>query len=131
MFRREARVKLTLNARNMHGLDRLDLQLLKQLAINGRMSHVDLASQLYLSPSAVARRQRALEDSGVITGYSANVSPKALGLHATVLVHVALAKQSDETLSEFERAVASCESVVQCFLMSGEYDYLLVLIDRP
>ena len=77
----------------MHELDPLDVQLLKQLAKNGRMSHVDLASHVYLSPSAVARRQKSLEDSGIITGYSANVSSKALGFHATVLVHVALVEQ--------------------------------------
>jgi Lrp/AsnC family leucine-responsive transcriptional regulator len=114
----------------MSELDPVDMQLLKQLAINGRMSHVDLAPHVFLSPSAVARRQKSLEDSGVITGYSANISTKALGFHATVLVHVALTKQSDEALSEFERAVANCENVVQCFLMSGEFDYLLVLLVR-
>ncbi|NPC57775.1 Lrp/AsnC family transcriptional regulator [Caenimonas soli] len=114
----------------MHALDQLDLQLLKRLAKNGRISHVELASQVFLSSSAVARRQRSLEDAGIITGYSANVSPKALGLNATVLVHVALTKQSDEALSDFERAVTSCENVVQCFLMSGEYDYMLVLLVR-
>jgi DNA-binding Lrp family transcriptional regulator len=113
-----------------YALDELDMQLLKQLATNGRMSQVELASHVLLSPSAVARRQKALEDSGVITGYWANISPKALGLPTTVLVHVALNKQSDEALSEFERAVSTCENVVQCFLMSGEYDYVLVLLVR-
>jgi DNA-binding Lrp family transcriptional regulator len=114
----------------MHRLDDVDVKLLKQLTRNGRMSHVDLASEVLLSPSAIARRQKALEDAGVITGYSASVSPKALGLHATVLVQVALSKQSDEALTEFESAVASCANVVQCFLVSGEYDYMLVLLVR-
>src|SRR5437764_961098 len=101
--------------------DEFDIQLLRQLAKNGRVSHVELASHVSLSPTAVARRQNALEEAGVITGYSANISPKALGLVTTVIVHVALARQSDDALSEFERAVANCRSIVQCFLTSGEY----------
>ncbi|MGE0796798.1 MAG: Lrp/AsnC family transcriptional regulator [Lautropia sp.] len=111
----------------MRELDPLDVQLIKQLAKNGRISYVELASNVSLSPSAVARRQRALEEAGVITGYSANVSSKAIGFNTTVLVRVTLTRQSDEVLSKFERAVTSCENVVQCFLMSGEFDYLLVL----
>lgn len=108
--------------------NRSDRRLLRALASNGRASNVELAQAVNLSPSSVARRQRALEEAGVIRGYSADIDPAAFGLQTTVIVQVALKGQSEATLREFEQAVALCDSVLRCLLMSGSDDYVLLLL---
>ena len=114
----------------MPAVDRIDRRLLQALAQRGRASNVDLAQEVHLSPSAVARRQRALEEAGVIRGYGADVDPAAFGFNTTVVVQVTLKGQSETDLSEFEQAVQQCDSVLRCFLMSGSDDYLLMLLVR-
>jgi Lrp/AsnC family transcriptional regulator, leucine-responsive regulatory protein len=108
-------------------MDRLDRHLLAALVRNGRASIVELSEAVHLSPTAVARRQRALEESGVIRGYTASLDPAAFGITTTVVVHIALSSQREADLSAFEQAVRHCDSVVQCLLMSGTDDYLLIL----
>lgn len=83
-----------------------------------------------MSPTAVARRQKALEEAGLIRGYCADIDAAALGLRTTVVVQIALNKQSESNLVEFEQAVRSCDSVLNCFLMSGSDDYLLIILVR-
>ena len=114
----------------MPAIDRIDRRLLQALAQRGRASNVELAQEVHLSPSAVARRQRALEEAGVIRGYGADVDPAAFGFNTTVVVQVTLKGQSETDLSEFEQAVQQCDSVLRCFLMSGSDDYLLMLLVR-
>lgn len=114
----------------MPAVDRIDRRLLQALAQRGRASNVELAQEVHLSPSAVARRQRALEEAGVIRGYGADVDPAAFGFNTTVVVQVTLKGQSETDLSEFEQAVQQCDSVLRCFLMSGSDDYLLMLLVR-
>lgn len=111
-------------------IDRIDRRLLQALSLRGRASNVELAQAVHLSPSAVARRQRALEEAGVIRGYGADVDPAAFGFNTTVVVQVTLKGQSETDLSEFEQAVQQCDSVLRCFLMSGSDDYLLMLLVR-
>ncbi|HEY8710264.1 MAG TPA: Lrp/AsnC family transcriptional regulator [Burkholderiaceae bacterium] len=111
-------------------IDRADRRLLLQLSQHGRAANVELAQAVHLSASAVARRQRALEEAGVIRGYSADIDPAAFGLNTTVVVQVTLKGQSEADLGEFEQAVAQCDSVLRCFLMSGSDDYLLILLVR-
>ena len=111
-------------------IDRADRRLLLQLSQRGRAANVELAQAVHLSASAVARRQRALEEAGVIRGYSADIDPAAFGLNTTVVVQVTLKGQSEADLGEFEHAVAQCDSVLRCFLMSGSDDYLLILLVR-
>jgi len=113
-----------------NGLDRFDIALLTELLQNGRASHVDLAEKVGLSSTSCARRQKSLEENGVITGYQATLGLKALGLSTTVIVRIALDSQSEEALAAFERAVAACPSVVRCFLMSGSDDYLIMVVAR-
>lgn len=108
-------------------MDRLDRHLLDALVRDGRATSVELSQRIHLSPTAVARRQRALEESGVIRGYSANLDLAALGLPTTVVVHITLSSQRESDLAEFEEAVRLCDSVLRCLLMSGSDDYLLVL----
>jgi DNA-binding Lrp family transcriptional regulator len=78
-----------------------------------------------LSPSACSRRLAQLEKEGVIEGYRAVISNKALGQGITALVHITLRGQSEEHLRKFEQAVVTCPYIVACFLMSGESDYLI------
>ena len=111
-------------------IDRADRRLLLELSRQGRATNVDLAQAVHLSPSAVARRQRALEEASVIRGYTADIDPAAFGFNTTVIVQVTLKGQSEADLSEFEHAVTQCDSVLRCFLMSGSDDYLLILLVR-
>ena len=111
-------------------IDRADRRLLLELSRRGRAANVELAQAVHLSASAVARRQRALEEAGVIRGYSADIDPSAFGFDTTVIVQVTLKGQSEAELSEFEQAVQQCDSVLRCFLMSGSDDYVLILLVR-
>lgn len=111
-------------------LDRLDLKLLAALVRNGRASHVELSETIGLSATALARRQRQLEDDGLIAGYRAVVGMKALGLATTVIVRITLVSQAEEALSEFETAISACPSVVRCYLMAAADDYLVIVAAR-
>ena len=111
-------------------MDRLDHRLLSKLGRQGRATSVELAEAIHLSPTAVARRQKALEEQRVIRGYVADIDPAAFGLRTTVVVQIALKSQSESDLAEFEQAVRNCDSVLQCFLMSGTDDYILMLLVR-
>lgn len=111
-------------------LDNLSRKLLGELVRDGRTSHVKLAEKIGLSATAVARRQRALEEDGVIESYTARLNATALGLGVTVIVRLALASQSEEALASFEATVERCPSVLRCFLMSGEDDYLLIVLAK-
>ena len=106
-------------------LDAIDLSILRALQSDGRISNATLAEKVGLSPSACSRRLDILEKTGVIRGYHARISNVALGHSVTVIVHMSLSGQSETILSEFEAAVKRCPNVLVCYLMSGEYDYLL------
>jgi Lrp/AsnC family transcriptional regulator, leucine-responsive regulatory protein len=106
-------------------LDALDLSILKALQNDGRMSNAALADTVGLSQSACSRRLDILEKSGVIAGYHARISRAAVGHSVTVIVHMSLSGQSEKMLAEFEAAVKRCPNVLVCYLMSGEYDYLV------
>lgn len=109
-------------------LDALDRAILKALVADGRLSQVQLAERVPLSPTAVARRIKALEDAGVIEGYQARISRKALGLTMTVFVQIALKSQNEELLLAFEKAAEAAPNVISCHLMSGDDDYLLTVL---
>jgi DNA-binding Lrp family transcriptional regulator len=106
-------------------LDGFDHKIVSALAADGRMTTVELASRVGLSPSACTRRLQALEANGVIAGYRAVVDAEAVGLGITAFVEIALDRQNDETLRAFERALAECPNVLSCHLMSGTSDYLI------
>jgi Lrp/AsnC family transcriptional regulator, leucine-responsive regulatory protein len=111
-------------------LDTLDRSILGCLIEDGRLSQVELAERIPLSATAIARRIRALEEAGVIQGYQARISRKALGLDMTVIVQIGLKSQNEDLLKSFEEAVARAPSVVSCLLMSGEDDYLVTVMAR-
>ncbi|MBZ9790525.1 Lrp/AsnC family transcriptional regulator [Rhizobium sp. 3T7] len=114
----------------MSELDTIDLAILKTLQSNARMTNADLAAKVGLSASACSRRLNILEKSGVIGGYHAHVSHKALDYKMIAVVHISLSGQFAKTLSEFEAAVKRCPNVLVCYLMSGEYDYILRVAAR-
>jgi Lrp/AsnC family leucine-responsive transcriptional regulator len=106
-------------------LDKLDRDLLRALQANGRLSNAELAQRIGLSPSACFRRLQRLEEQGVIAGYVADLDGEAIGKPTTVFIEVTLASQVSTALDAFERAVAACDDVLECHLMSGDFDYLL------
>jgi DNA-binding Lrp family transcriptional regulator len=108
-------------------MDNIDRRILKALVANGRATQQELSDAAGLSPSAAFRRQKSMEDAGIIRGYRADVNLSKLNAGATVMVTIALEGQSEETMRTFETAVALCPSVIRCHLMSGRDDYLIVL----
>ena len=111
-------------------LDDTDRRILEILQVEGRIPNNRLASRIGLSESPCLRRVKALEERGVIERYAAILRPEALGYDATVFVHVALQRQGQADLSAFERAAVDIPEVVECYLMSGDFDYLLRVVVR-
>jgi Lrp/AsnC family leucine-responsive transcriptional regulator len=111
-------------------IDKIDTTILAELSANARVSMVDLATRVGLSSTAIARRQRSLEESGFIQGYQAVLDLGRFGLRTTVLVRIALESQSDQALKAFEMSVLNCPSVIRCFLMSGSDDYVAIVLAR-
>ena len=109
-------------------LDPIDHKLLQALAANGRASHQQLSEQIGRSPTSIARRQRQLEEAGLIKGYAAQIDHARLGFGVTVHLKITLESQSSETLSAFEEAIAHSPSVTQCELMSGSDDYYVTVM---
>jgi Lrp/AsnC family transcriptional regulator, leucine-responsive regulatory protein len=109
-------------------LDAVDRRILRLLQQNARLSNAELAQKVGLSVSPTWRRVRALEETGVITGYQALVDPGAVGLPVNVFVHVTLEKQVETTLEAFESAIRRRPEVMECYLMTGDADYLLRVV---
>ena len=110
--------------------DAIDRAILTQLQANARISNLALAEAVGLSPSACSRRLDALEKSGLIRGYHARLSNKALGHGLMAIVHISLSGQFQKTLDEFEASVKRIPNVLVCYLLSGEYDYVIRLAAR-
>ncbi len=108
-------------------IDRIDQRILQALVANGRATQQELGDAAGLSPSAAYRRQKALEDEGIVRAYRADIDMKKLGLGATVMVTITLDSQSEEAMRAFESAVGESPSIVRAHLMSGRDDYLLVV----
>ncbi|MCR8726096.1 Lrp/AsnC family transcriptional regulator [Frigidibacter sp. ROC022] len=106
-------------------MDEFDRRIVKALRDNGRISLQELSETVGLSPTPVSRRVRRLEDSGVISGYSALIDEASLGFGVSVFVSIKLDRQVDEALARFEAAIAEFPEVVDCWLMTGNRDYLL------
>ncbi|MBB3453436.1 DNA-binding Lrp family transcriptional regulator [Rhizobium sp. BK313] len=114
----------------MPDIDAMDRSILRVLQQNARITNAELAEKVGLSPSACSRRLDILEKDGVIGGYHARLSHKALDYKMIAIVHISLSGQFAKTLSEFEAAVKRCPNVLVCYLMSGEYDYILRIAAR-
>jgi Lrp/AsnC family leucine-responsive transcriptional regulator len=109
-------------------IDPVDRAILDTLQRDGRIANVRLAERVHLSESACLRRTRMLEEAGVISQYKAVVNPRAVGLPDNVFVSIALMRQDQPDLEAFERAVCDVPEVMECYLMTGEFDYLLRVV---
>lgn len=109
-------------------LDKIDLSILDHLQRDGRATTLELSEAAGLSPSPCHRRQKLLEEEGIITRYVALLDQDRVGLPVNVMVSVQLAGQTQELLEAFERAVADLPEVMECLLMTGESDYLLRVV---
>ncbi|MGA0540231.1 Lrp/AsnC family transcriptional regulator [Neotabrizicola sp. VNH66] len=111
----------------MPELDRIDRGLIRALRRNARITNAALAAEVGLSPSACLRRVQALEQSGTIRGYTALVSGPATEGRQVVIVRISLSRQTEDILNAFEAEVLRHPEIRQCYLMTGEEDYLLHL----
>lgn len=109
-------------------IDATDRKIIRALQKNGRMTNLELAEQVNLSPSPCLRRLRNLEQSGVIIGYTAEVDAKAYGYPITVFVRVTLNAHTGEIVQLFEHEVRNIPEVLECFVMTGAADYFLRVI---
>ena len=109
-------------------LDKYDRAILEAMQRDGRISNVQLAARVNLSESACLRRVRALEEQGIIDGYVAIVNQAQAGLTGNVLVHIGLHREEQSELAAFEAAVQDIPEVMECYLMTGEFDYLLRVV---
>jgi Lrp/AsnC family transcriptional regulator, leucine-responsive regulatory protein len=109
-------------------LDTLDWQLLGLLQANARISNVELAKAVGRSPSPCLARVRALETQGYIRRYVTLLDPQKVGLKVSVFIQVTLEKQVESALEIFEKAMAARAEVMECYLMTGEADYLLRVV---
>ena len=114
-------------------MDAKDRQIIRELQRDGRQSNLELSARVNLSPSPCLRRVRLLEERGVITGYSANVDPRAYGLAITAFIRITLARHEGDTVRAFEARVQAIDEILDCHLMTGEADYLLrvMVADLP
>lgn len=110
--------------------DKIDEKILSFLALDSGLTSERLGKEIGLSPSATHRRVKLLEESGLIQGYQARLSPEALGNPSTVFVSVTLVDQRQPTLIAFEEAIQKTSVVREAHLMSGESDYLLKVLVR-
>lgn len=111
----------------MPELDRIDRALIRALRRNARITNVALAAEAGLSPSACLRRVQMLEQSGVIRGYTALVGGPGAGEGQVVIVRISLIRQTGDIQGAFEAEVAKHPEIRQCYLMTGEEDYLIQL----
>lgn len=106
-------------------LDQTDLRILAQLQADGALSNLELARRVHLSASPCLARVKALEAAGVISRYVALADAAALGLGLSVFINISLKTQSKEALADFEQRIAEHEEVMECYLMTGDSDYLI------
>lgn len=106
-------------------MDQIDFKIIRELQKDGRLSNQELSERINLSPSPCHRRVRILEESGVIEGYTARISHRALGMPVIAFITVRLASQSKNSMARFEEGVSRTSEITSCYLMSGRQDYLL------
>jgi len=106
----------------------IDRRILMQLQENARLTNVELAERINLSPSPCLRRNRNLEKDGIIKGYVALVDQNRVGLPVSVFVNVTLERQIEKNLEVFEETIRERPEVMECYLMTGDADYLLRVV---
>ncbi len=109
-------------------LDTVDIKILAALQRDSSLTNVELARRVHLSPSPCLARVKAMQKAGVIRRYVALVDPEAVGLGVSVFISISLREQNTAALAEFERRIEACEEVMECYLMTGDADYLLRVV---
>jgi Lrp/AsnC family leucine-responsive transcriptional regulator len=109
-------------------LDAIDRRILAALQRDGRLSNVELADEVGLSPSPCLRRVRLLEEAGVIAGYRAVLDHKAAGLGLTVFVGIKVERHHEATTEALREAIRACPEVISCHIVSGEADFMLQVV---
>ncbi len=115
---------------NMDRLDAIDCKIIAAVQNDGRITINDLAERVGLSPSPCARRLRILEEKGIIKGYTATIDQAKVGLPVSAFASIKLERQREEDLDRFAKAVARWPEVVDCYLMTGQRDYLMRIVVR-
>ncbi|SMF51221.1 transcriptional regulator, AsnC family [Tistlia consotensis] len=109
----------------MSELDRIDLNILRALQANGRLTNAELASRVNVSPATCHRRTQRLFEEGYVAGVHAQIAPEPVGLGALVMVGVVLDRSTPDSFAAFEAAVTKMAFVLDCNLVAGDFDYLL------
>lgn len=109
-------------------MDETDKKIIKELQLNGRISNEELAKRVNLSPSPCLRRVRALEREKVIVGYAAQVDQNKVDLPVTGFMRLRLNQHTEKAIKDFEQEIRDIPEVLECYLMSGDWDYLLRVI---
>ncbi|NVK40204.1 MAG: Lrp/AsnC ligand binding domain-containing protein [Oceanospirillaceae bacterium] len=113
------------NTQKKRKLDRIDMNILRTLQFEGRISYTELADRVGLSTTPCMERVKRLEKDGYIEGYYARINPEALGYSMLVFVEIALSYQSPDAFERFNKAVSTLPYILECHLVSGDSDYLL------
>lgn len=111
-------------------LDKIDMRILAALQHDGRISHVDLAARVGLTPTPLARRIRELEAARVILGYVAIIDPKRVGHSIQAMVQIKLEQHTDEIAERFRRTLQERPEVMACYAMTGDMDFLVQVVVR-
>ena len=106
-------------------LDKISKKILIELQNDGRISNVELASRVNLSPAACLERVRKLQEGGYVVGYTAHLDPRLLGLSLLVFIEVVLDRTTPEVFEEFKRSVLQIPEIMECHMVAGGFDYLI------
>ena len=110
-------------------LDRIDKRILKLMQTNARISNLELAEQVGLSPTPCSRRVKRLEDSGLIAGHVTLLNPEALGLDLTAIIGISMDRHTPDRFEDFEKAITSMPEVIECSIVTGQAaDFLLKVV---
>ena len=116
------------SANNTTRLDRTDLQILKILQDNSKITNLDLSKKIGLSPAPTLERVKKLEQSGIVQSYHAQVNPTSIGLSVKTFVLVSLAWQKENALNNFLDKVKTIDEIVECYIITGEADFLMKIV---
>ena len=109
-------------------MDNYDLSILRHLQEDGRISNLQLAEKIHLSPPQTLRRVRALEEANVIRAYTAQVAPEAIGLGVMAFVSLSIDREQYRNVREIERNLRAFPDIIECHTISGDFDYLLKVV---
>ena len=111
-----------------HNLDKTDLKILQILQENGRITNLQLSNEIGLSPAPTLERVRKLEKKGLITSYHANANAEKLGIGIKALIQISLARQMENAIAHFTRAINEIPEIVECYQVTGKFDYQMMIM---